>query len=340
MPTSVQTRLREATRGKDKLNILTFVTHERYEPNLCKTGHNFWSWQGGGIRQWNTKYAPIPENYHILDGTLAQRQLPLWLDLDLIIAQNPFEHLSIAKSIAHQLDIPVISIWHTLPAPGFDFNQLRANAEMLSDCLHVFISDFNKKEWQFAANSGTVIRHGVNTDFWSPSGERKPHALSVVNDWINRDWCCGFSQWKAGIMDQEVPHKVMGDTPGLSKPSESLEELRGAFQEAQVFVNTSTVSPIPMSLLEAMSCGCGVVSANTCMIPEIISHGFNGYLVEPDDVEGLTRYTKELLEDKAKAKRFGHNARNTITERFGISRFVTEWNKTIEHVLCNQKAGE
>jgi len=27
----------------EKLNILTFATHERYEENLCKTGHNFYS---------------------------------------------------------------------------------------------------------------------------------------------------------------------------------------------------------------------------------------------------------------------------------------------------------
>ena len=338
MPTSVQTRLREAVRGTEKLNILTFVTHERYEPNLCKTGHSFWSWQGQGIREWNTKYAPIPQNYHILDGNLRERQLPLWLNIDLVISQNPFEHLSIAKSISRQLDIPVINIWHTLPSPGFNFDQLRANADLLSDCLHVFISDYNKKEWGFDTNEAIVIRHGVDTDFWTTGKQvvdRQAYALSVVNDWINRSWCCGFTQWKAGIMDKKVPHKVMGDTPGLSEPSGSLEELRSAYQEAQVFVNTSTVSPIPMSLLEAMSCGCGVVSTNTCMIPEIITHGFNGYLVEPTDVEALHAYTEELLNDKAKAKKFGWNARNTIKERFGISRFVSEWNTVIDNVVRN-----
>ena len=39
---SVRSILRSAHKPK-KLNILTFATHERYEHNLCKTGHNFYS---------------------------------------------------------------------------------------------------------------------------------------------------------------------------------------------------------------------------------------------------------------------------------------------------------
>ena len=47
----------------EKLNILTFATHERYEENLCKTGHNFYSLKFG--KEWDTTYAPVPSNYHM-----------------------------------------------------------------------------------------------------------------------------------------------------------------------------------------------------------------------------------------------------------------------------------
>ena len=49
-----------------KLNILTFQTHERYEEQLCKTGHNFYAFNLDGMKQWNTKYAPMPENYVLM----------------------------------------------------------------------------------------------------------------------------------------------------------------------------------------------------------------------------------------------------------------------------------
>ncbi len=50
----------------EPLNILTFTTHERYEHNLCKTGHNFYA-LNVGAKTWDTDYAEIPENYSIIN---------------------------------------------------------------------------------------------------------------------------------------------------------------------------------------------------------------------------------------------------------------------------------
>ena len=49
----------------EKLNILTLATHERYEENLCKTGHNFYSLKYG--KEWDTTYSQVPQNYHIIN---------------------------------------------------------------------------------------------------------------------------------------------------------------------------------------------------------------------------------------------------------------------------------
>ena len=43
--------IRAATRKPtEKLNILTFPTHERYESMLAKTGHNFYAYRAEGIK--------------------------------------------------------------------------------------------------------------------------------------------------------------------------------------------------------------------------------------------------------------------------------------------------
>src|SRR3990172_12173760 len=109
---------RAATRRPDeKLNILTWPTHERYETNLAKTGHNFFSYQGQEFKSWNTQYAPVPDNYRLLDGTLGAKQVPLDIDFDLILSQNKWGQFQVGYQLSKQLHLPLISLEHTLPIP-------------------------------------------------------------------------------------------------------------------------------------------------------------------------------------------------------------------------------
>ncbi|SVC32840.1 uncharacterized protein METZ01_LOCUS285694, partial [marine metagenome] len=64
MATIVQSLIHRATRKDDEpLNILTFPTHERYQTNMAETGHNFYMWQGKGIKPWKLEYSPIPKGH-------------------------------------------------------------------------------------------------------------------------------------------------------------------------------------------------------------------------------------------------------------------------------------
>ena len=121
---------------------------------------------------------------------------------------------------------------------------------------------------------------------------------------------------------------VIGDTPGLSKQSESVEDLVTEYQKSQVFLNTSTLSPIPMALLEAMSCGCGIVTTETCMIPEIVEHGVNGLM--SNNEEELREYTQQLLNDAELSKKLGEEARKTIKEKLSEQKFIDNWNKIFD----------
>ena len=331
MPISpVSSLTRAATRQEgEPLNILTFVTHERYEPNLCKTGHNFYSLTGDGIRNWNTQYAPIPENYHILPPTTTD-VVPLNLDFDVVLCQNVMAHYEIASSICSYLQLPMINLWHILPPIDWADEQFQFFSNLSGD-VDVFISDYNRKVWGRNEANSRVLYHGVDTDFWKPvsSSERKQRMMSVVNDWVNRDWCCGYRIWERTAKD--LPCYVVGGTPGLSQPAESLESLRSDYSESQIFVNTSTHSPIPCSLLEAMACECAVVSTATCLIPEIIENGVNGFCTNDEDE--LRGYMTELLNDAELCKKLGKAARKTVEEMFGMDRFVEEWNNVIWGVV-------
>jgi len=323
MPTKMSSILRAATRKPDeKLNILTFPTHERYESMLAKTGHTFYSYRAEGIKDWNETYAKLPDNYILLDPALGESQIPDYVDFDLVLSQNKFGQFQIAQELATKFHLPLLSLEHTLPMPEWDENILLQAREMRGH-INVFISEYSIDNWGWESQEDTkVITHGIDTDLFCPSETKEgDEILSVVNDWINRDWCCGFSLWQEVV--KGLPYKVLGDTPGLSEPASSIEDLVATYQNSRIFLNTSTISPVPTALMEAMSCGCAVVSTETCMIPEVIENGVNGFIT--NDENKMKQYLVDLLNDEDMAKEIGDNARKTIVDRYSAEKFVDKW---------------
>ena len=190
---------------------------------------------------------------------------------------------------------------------------------------NVFISEYSRAAWGWEEDEAEVIHHGIDTDFFKPdpNQNKKRHILAVANDYINRNWCLNFDMWKN--VTEGLPRKVLGHTPGLSEAAKSTDDLLNNYQETQIFINTSSISPIPMALLEAMSCGVACVSSATCMIPFIITNGENGYITN-DEVE-MKKMLKMLLDDPKECERIGVNARRTIEEKFSLPAFVDNWNR-------------
>jgi len=193
--------------------------------------------------------------------------------------------------------------------------------------INIFISEYSRAMWGWGDSEADVVHHGIDTEMFSPSNvDKERRALSVVNDWVNRDWCCGYGLWEeiTGYPKPQIPVHVVGDTPGLSKSADSTEQLVEEYRKSRVFLNTSIVSPVPTSLLEAMSCGCPVVTTATCMIPEIIKNGENGYISNVP--LQLKTYIETLLDNHEVAEEMGKKARETILKHFSIQDFVSKWN--------------
>lgn len=325
--------LRNATRlDSDKLNILVGPTHEAYEENLCKTGHNFYAFQHNHFKTWNSKYRPLPSNYILLDKTKDINQIPLNVDIDLVLSANKFGQFQILSDVANKLGVPLLSIEHTLPFPAWSQQQLQ-NCRNMRGKFNLFISEYSINAWGWEDKNDTgIVHHAIDSEIFKPSDvERELVCLSVVNDWINRDWCCGFNIWKNIVQKYKLPVKVLGDTPGLSVPASSTQELAENYQKSRVFLNTSTISPVPTVLLEAMSSECAVVSTATCMIPDIIVNGVNGFISNNEDELG--NYCKLLLQDKELAEKMGKAARQTVLERFNLDQFLNTWNNSFQRTL-------
>jgi glycosyltransferase involved in cell wall biosynthesis len=309
--------------NKKQYNILTFPTHERYESQLAKTGHNFFSFHLERFKQWNSDQILPPINYFIMpEGDFSS-----YIEYDFILSQSKFWQFQVAKEIQQSLRIPIISLEHTLPTPNtMSKQQIEAMRNMVGD-INIFISEYSAQAWSIPSNNTSIIHHGLDTEqFTDLLLDRDEYVLTVANDFVNRDYCLNYSGWKR--VTDGIKTKLVGDTKGLSTPASSTEELIIEYNRCGVYFNSSTLSPIPTSLLEAMSCGCAVVSTATCMIPEIIENGVNGFI--SNDENELRSKIEYLLYNKDVRNEMGKKARETIKTKFPESEFVKKWNDVFD----------
>ena len=343
MPARANTRsIRQIMNGVnlEKLNILTFATHERYEETLCKTGHNFYSLRVG--KEWDATYAPVPSNYHIVD------EIPAWLDIDLVLSHTSDSRMQVAHDILSgsmglqgQLACPILRHTHVLPDVRFNVDEQVQNFQSIPVDCNSFISEFNRGQWGFSSSQASVVPHGIDTDHWTKldgNTSRRYGRISVVNEFPVRDWCCGFKLWQdisQSVGGCKVVGKCTGQHSGFSQPAENKDHLRMLYNNSSVYLNTSLHSPIPTALMEAMACGCAIVSTKTCMIPEIVEHGVTGFL--SNDPEELKEFCRVLEKDEDLARKMGHAAKQTILEKYNVPRFVENWNNLFYKVIGDFK---
>tara|TARA_R110000868_G_scaffold18531_11_gene81371 strand:+ start:6696 stop:7700 length:1005 start_codon:yes stop_codon:yes gene_type:complete len=311
---------------REKYNILTFPTHERYETQLCKTGHNFFSFSMDGQKEWDLKQTKPPENYYIL----PKNELPAFAEIDMVLVQSKFWQFQIAAQILESLPVPMIVLEHTLPTPTTqNLDQIQTMRQMVGH-VNIFISKFSQQQWNINSLNNYVIHHGIDSEVFKPLDvEKEDHILTVANDFKNRDFCLNYGGWERITNGMNV--RLVGSKNGEgSIVCENTEDIVKEYNKCKIYLNTTTLSPIPMSLLEAMACGCAVVSTATCMIPDIIQNGVNGF-ISNDETE-LKNMIRNLEQDDELRKTIGENARKTIQQHFSEKLFTNNWNEVFTQV--------
>lgn len=78
---------------------------------------------------------------------------------------------------------------------------------------------------------------------------------------------------------------------------------------------TSHSEGMPNAVLEAMAAARPVAAVRVGGVPELVRHGWNGFLAEPDDADGLAAAVDRLLADPALAAEMGvHGRRLAVAE--------------------------
>lgn len=110
------------------------------------------------------------------------------------------------------------------------------------------------------------------------------------------------------------------------------EQVRNLYLEASVFVMPSLSEAFGVALLEAMASGVPVVATRVGGIPELVEHGVNGLLVEPNDPDALAEALLAVLENADMAAHLGRQGRITA-QRFGIEQMLKCTYKVYESAL-------
>ncbi len=120
-----------------------------------------------------------------------------------------------------------------------------------------------------------------------PSAIREAHDLLLAGDFRRR------GDLRERVAALGIEKQVL--FPGVVS-DERLVEL---YQQAALLVFPSRYEGFGLPVLEAMACGCPVVSSNTSSLPEVA--GDAALLVPPDDVAGFAQAMSRVLEDRETA---------------------------------------
>jgi glycosyltransferase involved in cell wall biosynthesis len=186
-----------------------------------------------------------------------------------------------------------------------------------------------------------VIWMGVDTDHFSPEGERQyqsgrlhmitvarlnpvkghVYALRAMRRLLDEGYDMQYTIAGEGPYRQEITDEI--ESLGLGEHVEmtgsiSEDEVLKRLKESDVFVLPSfgLGEAAPVSVMEAMACGLPVVCSIIGGTPDMITNGKDGILVEQKDVDGLYSAFKMLLEDVEKRRKLGKEARLRALEAF------------------------
>lgn len=116
------------------------------------------------------------------------------------------------------------------------------------------------------------------------------------------------------------------------------ETLVNAVQKySSVIIQKSTREGFCLAVTEALWKETPVVASNVGGIPVQIEDGKNGYLLEPKDNNGFADRIIHLLKDSKAREQLGKNAKETVRQKFLITRLLSDYLYMLNHVICGKQ---
>ena len=313
-----------------KLNVLIWQIHGSYLNTLVQAPHRFYLPTKPGQPE---GYGGRGPTYSWSPGTVeVPAEEVRNLDLDLVIYQTQKNFFEDAREVLtpEQRALPAIYLEHNTP-------QGRIN-EMIHPVddpgvLLVHVTNFNDLFWNCRSTPTWVIDHAVMpaTPEGSYTGELEK-GVSLVNDMPRRKRVVGGDVFVR--VREEVPLDLFGfnsmEVGGFGDLPQA--EVHEKIKSYRFYFNPIRYTSLPLSVLEAMEIGLPVVALATTELVTVIKDGENGYI--DTNVKNLVRRMQQLLANPEEARLIGEAGRRTVRERFGLERFVADWEAAFEEALA------
>ena len=259
--------------------------------------------------------------------------------VDLVVLQRPHEAELAERWLGGRRpgrDVPAVYLEHN--APDGDVPHTRHPYADRKDVVLVHVTHFNRLFWDNGSTPTAVIEHGIVDPGHLYDGG-VDRAAVVVNDPLRRGRTTGTDLLTD--LSRAVPLDVFGmrtegvaDRLGLTAErcrSEDLPqaELHRAMARRRLYLHPVRWTSLGLSLLEAMHLGMPVVALATTEAVEAVPAGAGVLSTRP---EVLARAARAYLHEPGAAAEDGARARAAALERYGLKRFLTDWERLIEEV--------
>jgi glycosyltransferase involved in cell wall biosynthesis len=128
-----------------------------------------------------------------------------------------------------------------------------------------------------------------------------------------------------GYLEEEL--KELVEELGIDEEVEFLgvrRDIEKLMKSTQIFVLPSRWEGLPLTILEAMGSGAGIIAAKVGGIPEVIEHEKEGILISPENPTTLARAITELLKDRELRVKLGINAYQKVKEKYSIEVYTKD----------------
>jgi len=104
---------------------------------------------------------------------------------------------------------------------------------------------------------------------------------------------------------------------------------------SSVIIQKSIKEGFCLAVTEALWKGTPVVASNVGGLPAQIEDGSNGFLLEPGDLDGFADRIIHILKNPDEAKNLGQKARETVRQKFLITRLLSDYLDMLNSIIRN-----
>ncbi len=188
---------------------------------------------------------------------------------------------------------------------SIDFPQLQTRADQ----------ELIKEVWPIASNGHSAPKRIITVANFAPF---KGHRV-LIEAMRQLASTCDLQCLLVGEGPERRRLEAKTRAAGLSNRIRFLgwrQDVPALLRTSDLFVLPSLWEPFGIAMLEAMSLNIPVVACSAGGIPEIITHGENGFLTPPGDAPALAAGIRYVLENPAVAAEWQTKAAQTVKERF------------------------